>query len=142
MVEDNGQCKVFTLYTLLKELKVYDELLRHRRTKGVKQGGDTDRKTCKETRDAEKDDIDAKVLILGAGQGGLTVAARLKMLNIPALMVDQNERVGDNWRKRYRQLVLHDPVWYDHMPYVPFPAHWPVFTPKDKLAEFFEAYVN
>ena len=50
------------------------------------------------------------MLILGAGQGGLTVAARLKMLNIPALMVDQNERVGDNWRKRYRQLVLHDPV--------------------------------
>jgi cation diffusion facilitator CzcD-associated flavoprotein CzcO len=64
------------------------------------------------------------------------------MLNIPSLMIDQNERVGDNWRKRYHQLVLHDPVWYDHMPYVPFPPHWPVFTPKDKLAEFFESYVK
>jgi cation diffusion facilitator CzcD-associated flavoprotein CzcO len=64
------------------------------------------------------------------------------MLNIPSLMIDSNERVGDNWRKRYHQLVLHDPVWYDHMPYVEFPPHWPVFTPKDKLAEFFEAYVN
>jgi cation diffusion facilitator CzcD-associated flavoprotein CzcO len=57
-------------------------------------------------------------------------------------MIDQNDRVGDNWRKRYHQLVLHDPVWYDHMPYVPFPATWPIFTPKDKLADFFEAYVK
>lgn len=57
-------------------------------------------------------------------------------------MIDQNERVGDNWRKRYHQLVLHDPVWYDHMPYINFPPHWPIFTPKDKLAEFFECYVK
>lgn len=64
------------------------------------------------------------------------------MLGVKALLIDQNERVGDNWRKRYHQLVLHDPVWYDHMPYLQFPAHWPIFTPKDKLAEFFEAYVT
>ena len=38
--------------------------------------------------------------------------------------------------------MLHDPVWYDHLPYVPFPSHWPVFTPKDKLAEWFEAYAK
>ena len=38
--------------------------------------------------------------------------------------------------------MLHDPVWYDHLPYVPFPPHWPIFTPKDKLAEWFEAYAK
>ena len=38
--------------------------------------------------------------------------------------------------------MLHDPVWYDHLPYVPFPSHWPIFTPKDKLAEWFEAYAK
>ena len=43
---------------------------------------------------------------------------------------------------RYHQLVLHDPVWYDHLPYIPFPSHWPVFTPKDKLAEWFECYAR
>lgn len=64
------------------------------------------------------------------------------MLGVDSLIIDQNNRVGDNWRKRYHQLVLHDPVWYDHMPYVPFPPQWPIFTPKDKLAQFFEAYVN
>lgn len=38
--------------------------------------------------------------------------------------------------------MLHDPVWYDHLPYIPFPAHWPIFTPKDKLAEWFESYAK
>ncbi|CAO2655023.1 Nn.00g117560.m01.CDS01 [Neocucurbitaria sp. VM-36] len=142
LAEENGKWKLFTLYTVLKELKGYEEPVNHRRTRGVKHGGDPNRKNWKERREEEKEEVDPKVFIIGSGQGGLTVAARLKMLNIPSLMIDSNERVGDNWRKRYRQLVLHDPVWYDHMPYVPFPAHWPVFTPKDKLAEWFEAYVN
>lgn len=78
--------------------------------------------------------------MLGSGQAGLTSAARLKMLGVDALVIESNDRVGDNWRKRYHQLVLHDPVWYDHLPYIPFPPQWPVFTPKDKLAQFFEAY--
>jgi cation diffusion facilitator CzcD-associated flavoprotein CzcO len=142
LAEQDGEWKLFTIYTALQELKGFEEPVNHRRTRGVKHGGDPLRKNWKERRDAEKEGIDPKVLIIGAGQGGLTVAARLKMLNVPTLMIDANERVGDNWRKRYRQLVLHDPVWYDHMPYVPFPPHWPVFTPKDKLAEFFEAYVT
>lgn len=72
----------------------------------------------------------------------MTAAARLKMIGVDALIVEQNDHVGDSWRKRYHQLVLHDPVWYDHMPYLPFPPQWPIFTPKDKLAQFFEAYVN
>lgn len=79
---------------------------------------------------------------LGAGQGGLSAHARLKMLNVPTLIVDFNDNVGDNWRKRYHQLVLHDPVWIDHLPYIPFPEWWPIFTPKDKLADFFEAYAK
>lgn len=80
--------------------------------------------------------------LIGAGQAGLTAAARFKMLGTETLVIDKNERVGDNWRKRYHQLVLHDPVWYDHLPYIPFPAQWPIFTPKDKLADFFEAYAK
>ncbi|KAL5117909.1 hypothetical protein ACEQ8H_004228 [Pleosporales sp. CAS-2024a] len=142
LAEENGEWKFFTVYTSLQELKGHEEPTKHRRTKGVKHGGDPARKNWKERREAEKENIEPRVLIIGAGQGGLTVAARLKMLHVPTLMIDSNERIGDNWRKRYHQLVLHDPVWYDHMPYIPFPQHWPIFTPKDKLAEFFEAYVN
>jgi hypothetical protein len=64
------------------------------------------------------------------------------MLNIEALIVDRESQVGDNWRQRYPQLILHDPVWFNHMPYFHFPAHWPVFTPKDKMAEFLEMYAK
>lgn len=64
------------------------------------------------------------------------------MLGVETLIIDQNDRVGDNWRKRYDQLVLHDPIWYDHLPYLNFPAQWPIFTPKDKLAQFFESYAT
>lgn len=64
------------------------------------------------------------------------------MLNVPTLIVESNDSVGDNWRKRYHQLVLHDPVHVDHLPYLPFPDWWPVFTPKDKLADFFESYAK
>lgn len=64
------------------------------------------------------------------------------MLNVDTLVIDQEDQIGDSWRRRYQQLVLHDPVWFDHMPYIPFPSSWPIFTPKDKLAEFFESYVK
>ena len=38
--------------------------------------------------------------------------------------------------------MLHDPVWYDHLPYIPFPEHWPVFTPKDKMGDWLEMYAK
>ncbi|KAK3202661.1 hypothetical protein GRF29_154g336203 [Pseudopithomyces chartarum] len=144
LAEEKGEWKIFSVYTNLTELKGHEELTGKRRTKGVQHGGDPHRKNWRERREAESnlEGIEPTVLIIGAGQGGLAAAARLKMLNVPSLMVDMNERVGDNWRKRYHQLVLHDPVWYDHLPYIPFPPHWPVFTPKDKLGDWFESYVK
>ena len=144
LAETDGVWKIFILSTTLSELKGHEEATGHRRPQGVQHGGNPDRKNWREIREAEREftDSDPKVLIVGAGQGGLMAAARLKMLKIESLIIDSNVRVGDNWRKRYRQLVLHDPIWYDHMPYLSFPPHWPVFTPKDKLAEFFESYVK
>src|SRR5687767_9501221 len=82
------------------------------------------------------------VLIVGGGQGGIALAARFKRLGVPAVVVEKNERAGDSWRKRYKSLCLHDPVWYDHMPYLPFPDHWPVFSPKDKMADWLEMYAR
>ncbi|OAL42860.1 FAD/NAD(P)-binding domain-containing protein [Pyrenochaeta sp. DS3sAY3a] len=140
---EESEWKIFTLVTSLQELRGCEEPVYHRRTVGVAHGGDPNRKNWLEKRQSAQafEDRDPTVLIIGAGQGGLTCAARVKMLNVDALIIDAHPRVGDNWRNRYHQLVLHDPIWYDHMPYLPFPAHWPIFTPKDKLGEFFEAYV-
>ena len=82
------------------------------------------------------------VLVVGAGQAGLGLAAHLRLMGVPALVIEKNQRVGDNWRLRYDSLVLHDPVWVDSLPFMPFPDSWPVFTPKDKLADWFESYAS
>ena len=57
----------------------------------------------------------------------------MKRLNVPTLILDQHERPGDAWRKRYKSL---------HLPYLPFPDHWPVFSPKDKIADWLEMYTK
>jgi putative flavoprotein involved in K+ transport len=81
-------------------------------------------------------------LIVGGGQGGVALGARLKRLGVPTIILDKHERPGDQWRKRYKSLCLHDPVWYDHLPYLPFPDDWPVFSPKDKIADWLEMYAK
>lgn len=143
LADANGW-KLFTVFTSLVELKGHEEAINHRRPVGAQHGEHLGRSNWLDRRIAELNFVDKEpaVLILGAGQGGLTSAARLKMLGVDSLVIDQEDRVGDNWRRRYHQLVLHDPVWYDHMPYIPFPSSWPIFTPKDKLADFFESYVK
>lgn len=145
LAHEDGGWKIFTMYTSLRELRGHEEGTFHRRPLGVSHGGQPGRRNWADERSLAreyKDGTEPKVLILGAGQAGLTAAVRLKMVGINALIIDRNQRVGDNWRNRYHQLVLHDPVWYDHMPYLDFPPQWPVFTPKDKLADWFEAYAG
>jgi putative flavoprotein involved in K+ transport len=142
LMPDGDRWRAWTLLTALQELAGHEESVGPRRPFGVKHGAHADREIWLERRRREQafEDREPRVVVVGAGQGGLTIAARLRQLGVDTLVVERNERVGDNWRKRYRSLVLHDPVWYDHLPYLPFPPTWPVFTPKDKLGEWFESY--
>lgn len=87
-------------------------------------------------------DHDPAVVIVGGGQAGLALAARLGQLGVDTLIVDRQARIGDNWRRRYHSLTLHNEVHVNHLPYMPFPPTWPVFIPKDKLASWFEAYAE
>ncbi len=82
------------------------------------------------------------VVIIGGGQGGIILAARLRRLGVPTIVVEKNPRPGDSWRNRYKSMCLHDPVWYDHLPYRPFPHDWPVFAPKDKVGDWREMYTK
>jgi putative flavoprotein involved in K+ transport len=92
--------------------------------------------------DREFETEDPAVVIIGAGHNGLMIAARLQALGIPALVIENHERVGDNWRKRYTSLALHTPLVADQLPYMPFPSTWTRFTPKDKLGDFLESYAR
>lgn len=140
----NGKC--WTMLTTLQELKGYEEKAGRARERGVEQGVHPARLSWAERRRLEESELGVErqpyVVIIGGGQGGLALAARLKRLQVPALVIEKNERAGDSWRKRYRSLVLHDPVWYDHLPYLPYPDHWPIFTPKDKMGDWLEMYAR
>src|SRR5262249_41996845 len=91
---------------------------------------------------AEYREHDPAVLVVGGGQAGLSIAARLTQLGIDTLIVDRERRIGDNWRNRYHALVLHNRVHVNHLPYMPFPPNWPTYIPEDKIAGWFEAYVE
>lgn len=139
--EASGRWVAAGVLTTMDELKGHEEINGHRRPLGRTPG---DQPNWLEQRQIDQDfaERDPEVLIVGSGQAGLATAARLGQLQVPTLIVENNARVGDNWRKRYRSLVLHDPVWFDHLPYLPFPSTWPVFTPKDKMGDWLEAYAS
>ncbi|MGY1773731.1 flavin-containing monooxygenase [Blastococcus sp. SYSU D00813] len=136
--------RAWTVLTATRELKGHEELVDARRPHGGPQGSERAPMNWAQARQRQQEFLDGEpsVVVIGAGHGGLGVAARLGRLGVDTLVVDRNPRVGDSWRNRYASLVLHDPVWYDHMPYLPFPPNWPVFAPKDKLADWLEFYAS
>ncbi len=138
--------KAWTLLTTMTELKGFEERKGAHRIKGAEHGVHPGRKTWRQERDHELATLGISeqpyVVIVGGGQGGIALGARLRRLGVPAIIVEKNAKPGDSWRKRYKSLCLHDPVWYDHLPYLPFPDDWPVFAPKDKIGDWLEMYTK
>ena len=138
--------KAWTLLTTMTELKGFEEKTGEHRVKGAEHGARRGRQTWLERQQEERAALGYSeqpyVVIVGGGQGGIALGARLRRLGVPAIIVDRNARAGDAWRNRYKSLCLHDPVWYDHLPYMPFPDDWPVFAPKDKIGDWLEMYTR
>jgi putative flavoprotein involved in K+ transport len=136
--------KALTLFTVLQDLRGHEFPMRGRRASGMVE--DSQGRNWQDLRRAEQAEMGIArqpyVLVVGAGQAGLAIGATLRLLGVPCLLIDKHPRVGDQWRSRYKSLTLHDPVWYDHMPYLPFPDHWPVYTPKDKMGDWLEMYAG
>ncbi len=142
--DDGNRLKAWTLLTELGELKGFEEQLGVQRPRGNAYSRDFRGPNWLDLRKASAGyaDRDPTVLVIGGGQSGLSIAARLKQLNVDTLIVDREQRIGDNWRKRYHALTLHNQVQVNHLPYMHFPPNWPTYIPKDKLANWFEAYVE
>jgi putative flavoprotein involved in K+ transport len=88
------------------------------------------------------EDRDPTVLVIGAAQAGLSVAARLNQLGVDTLVVEKWPRIGDSWRRRYHSLALHNSIHLNHLPYMEFPPTWPKYIPKDMLGNWFEFYAD
>ena len=137
---------IWTLLTTLVELKGHEEHQGFTRPMGALHGVHRHSKSWKERREEEVatlgHSVQPYVLIVGGGQGAIGLGARLRQLDVPTVIVEKNARPGDSWRNRYKSLCLHDPVWYDHLPYIDFPKNWPVFSPKDKIGDWLEMYAK
>jgi len=105
---------IWTLLTTMVELKGYEEKSGFSRPMGAKHGVNLAAKSWKEERDDEAATLgytkQPYVVIIGGGQGGIALGARLRQLGVPTIIIEKNERAGDSWRKRYKSLCLHDPV--------------------------------
>ena len=141
---DADALKAWTLLTALDDIKGFEERVGKSRPTGESYSRDFRGPNWLDLRRSAAGyvDRDPVVLVVGGGQAGLSIAARLTQLQVDTLIVDREQRIGDNWRNRYHALTLHNQVQVNHLPYMPFPPNWPTYIPKDKLAGWFEAYVE
>jgi putative flavoprotein involved in K+ transport len=79
-------------------------------------------------------------VIIGGGQAGLTTGYHLAKRDLPFVIFDANERIGDAWRKRWDSLRLFTPARYDGLQGWRFPAPAFSFPTKDEMADYLEAY--
>jgi hypothetical protein len=133
-----GLCR--TLLTAMQELKGFEEKKGRKRVAGTQHVVSKNRKNWFELRQQEEAELGYSqqpyCVIIGGGQGGIALAARLRRLAVPTIIIEKNERAGDSWRNRYHSLCLHDQVWQNDLPYLPYPDDWPVFIPKDKMGDW------
>lgn len=141
---DSSPIRAWTIMTALAEMTGFEESIGAARPTGHAYSRDFSGPNWLDRRNiaVAYEDRDPEVLVVGGGQAGLSIAARLTQLGVDTLVVDGEDRIGDNWRKRYHALVLHNQVQVNHLPYMPFPPNWPTYIPKDKLAGWFEYYAE
>lgn len=142
--EDDDRLRAWTLLTALEALKGLEARIGDARPSGDAYSRDFRGPNWLDQRKAAAAyaDRDPAVLVVGAGQAGLSIAARLTHLGVDTLVIDRHARIGDHWRKRYHALTLHNQVQVNHLPYMPFPPNYPTYIPKDKLANWFEIYAE
>ena len=81
-------------------------------------------------------------VVIGGSQSGLAVGYYLKQLGLPFVILDENDRIGDAWRKRWDSLRLFTPGRYDGLPGMPFPGSPSSYPTKDEAADYLDAYAR
>lgn len=139
-----GELKAWVVLSSLDQITGHEERIHDHRPSGKEFSGGFGAENWLDVRNRQRAyrDHEPTVMVIGGGQAGLGIAACLGRLGLDTLVIDRHERVGDAWRKRYHNLVLHNEVFVNHLPYMPYPPNWPVYIPKDLLANWFESYAD
>ena len=83
-----------------------------------------------------------KVIVIGAGQAGLSAGYFLKKNNIDFLILDASEQVGDSWRNRWDSLKLFTPAKFNGLAGMPFPSDPNYFPTKDEMGDYLGDYAK
>jgi putative flavoprotein involved in K+ transport len=144
LISEDGATRAWTLMTSLDEIRGHEDPAEGKRWQNIdwKRNFGGENWLDRRKRAVAYETRDPAVLVVGAAQAGLSVAARLGLLGVDTLVVDRERRIGDSWRNRYHALTLHNETRVNHLPYMPFPKSFPVFIPKDMLANWFELYAE
>ena len=82
------------------------------------------------------------VIVVGGGAAGLSAAAALVRKGIQPLVVDQDDRVGGTWSRRYERLHLHTVRRFSGLAHRPIPRAYPRYVPKELYAEYLQEYAR
>jgi putative flavoprotein involved in K+ transport len=85
---------------------------------------------------------DLDVLVIGAGQAGLSLAWHLNRRSARYLVVDGAPAVGHSWRTRWDSLRLFTPAQYNGLPGTPFPGRVDTHPTKDQVADYLASYAQ
>lgn len=80
----------------------------------------------------------ADTVVIGAGHAGLAAARSLERRGVEVVLLEENERVGDQWRRRWDTLRLFTPARWDGVADTPFPGDPDALPTKDEIADFTE----
>lgn len=82
------------------------------------------------------------IIVIGAGQYGLIASYYLKQKKQDFLVLEKNDRVGDNWRKRFESMKLFSPAKYNALPGLPIALDGDVRPTKNQMADYFDRYID
>lgn len=78
--------------------------------------------------------------IIGAGPGGLAVAAALEARGLHGVVLERSNGVGTSWRSHYDRLHLHTPRELSGLPGFPIPKEMGRWVARDDVVRYLELY--
>jgi putative flavoprotein involved in K+ transport len=85
---------------------------------------------------------DVEIVIVGSGPAGLTTAGALRSIGLEAVVLDQDDRIGSSWARRYERLHLHTVRAFSGLAGFPIPRHYPKYLSKEQYAQYLRAYAR
>lgn len=82
----------------------------------------------------------AAVLVIGAGPGGLAVAAALRRQGVASLVLERSDDVGSSWRRHYDRLHLHTTRRWSSLPGLPIPRELGRWVARADVVRYLELY--